>query len=133
MFSVIVYKYIWDGNDIDTAKAHALLAREMSVPFPPFIGLELSEETTNRLLWFCGPITEVKWDNSKGRFTCFVKAEYPFSSGGCDYSFSWLVDDDLQNGWTLLGKKQHDTVEPNSESLSPGLDPNAVWPFLDRR
>ena len=133
MFKVIVVKYVWDSDEIETSKKHALFHREISLPFPPFIGLELIDEDDN-FFWQSGSILKVTWwNNHKGgqRFVCSVKDDFPYWRDGCDFSFDWFVKERLESGWTLI-KIDNEDEEKSGEQTAlskPIISPSTTWPF----
>lgn len=108
MFKICLVKCIWshpekavqesleyESISDDEKPSVAILERVTSLPFAPFIGLELSGEGC----WDSGPLKRVSWLTSKEQFRCEVADEYPRNAHGSDLSYEFLLETSLKEGW----------------------------------
>lgn len=107
MFKVRLVKCIWTHSEevVQASLEHgsiserekpkvAILERTISLPFAPFIGLELSGED-----WDSGALERVSWLSSKEEFRCAVADEYPRNAYGSELSYEFLLESSLEEGW----------------------------------
>lgn len=72
----------------------AILEKSLSLPFAPYVGLEISGEG-----WDSGPLVRVSWLSASAQFRCTVADEYPRNAYGSDLSYQFLLESSLQQGW----------------------------------
>ena len=107
MFTVRLVKCIWtesqqfteaflsQGGGTASESRVAILEREVSLPFAPYPGLEISGDG-----WESGPLQTATWCLSESRFRCAVRDEYPRNAFGTHLSYEFLLSQSLQAGWS---------------------------------
>jgi hypothetical protein len=99
MFSVVIRKSIWTHEesvvkDVENRKIFApkvaLLRKEVSLPFAPFLNLNIQQSSFNS-----GPIKSIAWLVEEQVFQCLVEDEFPRWSA----SYEELVTMSLDEGW----------------------------------
>ncbi len=99
MFKVVFSKCIWDGEDMDSSKSHAIYKKELELPFVP--------QPNIGIMWSAGtsvtPKT-VSWDTEKEEFNCIVENEFKHWISCDEYDFEWLTSNAENLGWELVGK-----------------------------
>lgn len=93
MFKVNLSKVIWGDQSCKTLVAH--LYREIELPFPPYIGMEIFSGR-----WTSGPIERVRWDVNEERFLAEVKTAVPYKTLEYDFTAQWFLDHDTRDGWS---------------------------------
>jgi len=92
MYQCHVEKRIWRSPD--KAVGFTRLYFNLEVTEAPKIGFELNEGR-----WFSGPLNFVIWDVDDECFVCRTADEYPVHDRDYDYSYEWLVENFLLQGW----------------------------------
>jgi hypothetical protein len=92
MFKVHVTKMIWADDGREALFDH--LYRDIELPFPPYIGLVITEEA-----WSSGLIERVSWGIGIEQFHVEVRDAVPFENDMHDYTAEYLRDSDLKDGW----------------------------------
>lgn len=105
MHKVILIKYIWthdeqtvqnmhkSGQDTNNPKV-AILSREITLPFPPCIGLNVIEDD-----WESEQITSITWDNDDQVFRCTVPDSFPRDDDFPPIDYEDLLEMYLEIGW----------------------------------
>jgi hypothetical protein len=78
----------------DRASGYTRLYFDLDVESAPKVGHEINEGR-----WFSGPLNFVIWDLDDERFICRVEDEFPVYERDYDYSYEWLVENFLLQGW----------------------------------
>ncbi len=92
MYPCRVEKRIWSKTDHDSDYTH--LIYELELDEVPVVGIELSEGR-----WDSGPLNFIIWDEGDERFICRTEDEYPVDDRDNEYSYEWIVDNYLLQGW----------------------------------
>lgn len=113
MFKVTVFKIIWAGDLPSKEGAFEnlkYLSEEypecvpleytLELPFPPYSGLSINNDRSDHN-FRSGEIKRVTWFNSEQLFGCWVEDAQPYSARGYDYSYEWLIDRALKDGWVI--------------------------------
>ena len=85
---------IW--RDESKEQIYTSLYREIELPFPPFIGLDISDED-----WNSGTIEKIRWSMEENRFIAQVKDEFPYSDIDGDYTALMLLNSYEKVGWKM--------------------------------
>jgi hypothetical protein len=85
----------------------AILEKSLSLPFAPFIGLEITGDG-----WDSGPLKRVSWFSSTEQFRCTVADEYPRKAHGSELSYEFLLESSLQEGWVRPQRGGGDAPRP---------------------
>jgi hypothetical protein len=85
----------------------AILEKSLSLPFAPFVGLELSGEG-----WDSGPLRQVSWSVSTEQFRCAVADEFPRNAYGSELSYEFILERSLQEGWVRPIRGGGDAPKP---------------------
>jgi hypothetical protein len=100
MYKCHISKDIFPCNPetADKIPAPAYLYYECELPFPPYIGLELSNDE-----WSSASLISVRWDIESESFYCRVKEEFPWEdlAIGSSASFKELIDWAVRDNWVL--------------------------------
>ena len=104
MYDVKVFHRIWSNDDFDNDDTQTILfSHTLKLPFPPYIGLKLSEVN-----WWCSkPIEEVLWDNHNNCFTCNLANAIASKNA----SYDQLIELALDDGWE---KNSRSRKQPSS-------------------
>ncbi|TBR12516.1 MAG: hypothetical protein EPO43_13555 [Rugosibacter sp.] len=107
MFEVCLVKCIWThpekivqeafgygGSSNSDGPKVAILKRFISLPFAPFIGVEVSGDG-----WNSGPLQRVTWGTTDEQFLCTVADEYPRTVNGSELTYEFLLENNLYEGW----------------------------------
>lgn len=92
MYRVRLKKVIW--RDEDRKELYAELFRDIELPFPPSIGLEVSFRG-----WSSDKADKVTWIQEDERFEVVVKYAVHFYASGEHYTVEWLLQHLLEIGW----------------------------------
>lgn len=92
MYQCHVEKRVW--RNTDHSHGCTRLFFDLEVEAAPEVGYELNVDR-----WFSGPLGFVTWDNEKQRFVCSVSDEYPSRDRDYTYSYEWIVENYLLQGW----------------------------------
>lgn len=104
MKKFLVYKCIVEKHILaDDVSQHSFTAicHEVEVMRAPVIGEELQDQR-----WFSGPLTKVIWDVDKQCFYARVADERPYIEGDTDFHHDWMIQNYLQQGWTVCSQVQ---------------------------
>ena len=89
-----VEKRVWrdpyEGSDC------TCLYYELEVEEAPVRGNGLNEGR-----WFFGPVSFVIWDIDRERFNCRVEDEVPCADGDFVYTYEFLVENAIAEGWKV--------------------------------
>jgi hypothetical protein len=112
MFRIVVWKSIWTHEESVVHESFsekslvlvqpkgvpvpkvALLRRELTLPFTPFLGLSISSQR-----WSCKSLQSIKWSDEEQTFHCTVNDEYPRFALDTLLSFEDLLSMSLDEGW----------------------------------
>ena len=101
LYKIKVVKGVWTyklQKGLDKPQV-AILAKDVTLPFPPFLGLEISTKELH-----CRPIRRIEWLGDQGLFRCSVTDEHPhLAVDGASLSFEDLVKRSLSAGWKRIG------------------------------
>jgi hypothetical protein len=92
MYPCRVEKRIW--REPDRSSGYTRLFFNLEVEERPNVGIELQDGR-----WFSGPLNFVIWDLDNERFICKVEDEFPVFDRDYDYSYEWIVENYLLQGW----------------------------------
>ena len=95
MYPCRVEKRIWREPDHDSDVTR--LIYDLEVDEAPVVGYELNEGR-----WYSGPISFVIWDEDDECFVCKTEDEYPVEERDCEFSYEWIIDNYLMQGWQKL-------------------------------
>jgi hypothetical protein len=96
-FKIKIVKGVWTHKvKKGLAKPEvAIFEKEVELPFPPFLGLEISTEELH-----CRTIRRIEWLADQELFRCSITDEHPhLDVDGRDVSFEDLVKTNLNEGW----------------------------------
>ncbi|KAA0089770.1 hypothetical protein CIW54_07155 [Paraburkholderia sp. T12-10] len=124
MFNVLVKKHITSAaTEADDGSASwRAFYRLIKLPFVPVVGMSLSANG-----WTPGVMERIHWqqsDDGLAYFTCTVKTERPVVFNGYDYSFEYLCNEALGQGWFPYEA----TTEPQLRMELMGASDTAVPP-----
>lgn len=115
MFTVKIYKTIWAeeppemgsfSDEVGFLPDHVHVGFALKLPFAPFTGLKIANETDN-YSFTSGEIIEVRWQHDEQTFICSVKDENPFQEGSYEYTFQWLIDQAInESGWQRISTRK---------------------------
>ena len=113
MYTTTIFKTVWTGDLPNEGSVFeqlkylseqypdcVSLQYQLELPFAPYPGLSITDEADN-FYFRSGKIVEVTRFNEKKEFGCWVEDEKPHGSRGYDYSYEWLVNHALKEGWKL--------------------------------
>jgi len=89
MYKCIFIKYLW--KDTDKKRKFKTLQKEVELPFPPAIGMEVTDAK-----WFSGKIERVVWNNEDNVFSVKVMDIQPKEGVTAEL----LLDVATNQGWT---------------------------------
>ena len=92
MYTCRIEKRVW--REPDHSSDCTVLFYELENETPPKVGMEVNEGR-----WYSGPLTFVIWNVDDERFLCRAEDEYPVSDRDYDYSYEWIVENFLLQGW----------------------------------
>jgi len=92
MYQCHVEKRVW--RDPEQTSGYTRLYFNLEVDEVPKVGIELQHGR-----WFSGQLSFVIWDVDEERFVCRVGDEYPVQDRDYDYSYEWIVENFLLQGW----------------------------------
>lgn len=114
MFKVKIFKTIWAGDLPSEGGVFAdlkYLSQEypdfvpleysLELPFAPYTGISINDDKKGQC-FRSGEIQKVTWFNHDNIFGCWVEDAQPYSARGYDYSYEWLVDRALKDGWVIV-------------------------------
>ena len=90
MYKCIFIKYLW--KDADKKRKFKTLEKEIELPFPPVIGLEVTDGN-----WFSGKIERLVWNNKDNTFSVKVMDIQPKDG----VSAELLLDVATKQGWHI--------------------------------
>lgn len=113
MFKVSIFKTIWAG-DLPSDEGFVAdlkhltqeypdcvpLEYSLELPFAPYPGLSINDDKDGQC-FRSGEIQKVTWFNHDNVFGCWVEDSQPYSARGYGYSYEWLVDRALKDGWKI--------------------------------
>ena len=113
MFKVTIFKTIWAGDlpsDEGAFTDLKFISEEypdcvpleytLELAFAPYAGLSINNDPGDHN-FRSGEINKVTWFNQERLFGCWVDDAKPYSARGCDYSYEWLIDSALKDGWVI--------------------------------
>ena len=93
MYKCTFIKYLW--KDLDKKRQLRTLEKQITLPFPPSIGMEIGENE-----WFSGKIERVVWNNTQQFFTVKVSDITPKDG----ISAELLLDIAIKQEWNVQDK-----------------------------
>ena len=96
MYACRVEKRVWYTPERNSG--YSRLSFNLEVESAPKVGLELYEGP-----WYSGPVKFVVWDVDNERFVCRAEDEFPVYDQGYDFSYDWIMQNYLMQGWQLDG------------------------------
>ncbi|QYJ75024.1 hypothetical protein [Shewanella sp. FJAT-52076] len=80
-------------------KRAAFLSKKLTLPFVPFVGLQLVEPSGNS-----EPVISVAWSDETRTFHCHIDAIQAQMPQGCELDLDYLIESARENGWEGAAK-----------------------------
>jgi len=97
MHKVKIIRRIYDGSSLEDSKFFASTTKDITLPIPPFVGMII-------LMPFGEEINKIMVHADTQEVSCFL-SDYYGNMNSNDWEFQEKIDDDVENGMTLLFNK----------------------------
>ena len=108
MYKIKLFKTIWGAHPNEPlfellVSRHEVvyLEYEMEIPFPPWDGLQIRDNSRGCHFW-SGEILTTTWYSAEKEFRCHLNDEIAHKSGEQEGSFDWLAEKAFEEGWKLM-------------------------------
>lgn len=105
MYTVTIVKTIFDAPSAKQSTKMATLTKEIELPFPPSLEIELSLGAVGSTR-----IAKINWIHGSKKFLCELVNDFPRHRDGRTLEFERLLDLASNDGWKLMSI---DDVDPD--------------------
>ncbi len=124
MYKVLVRRQI-HGSFASLSSEDAYVIREVDLPFPPFVGLNIGWRSLDGEISEGADITEISFDADTGQITCYVEGDKEIYAAVLQKRGHRRIEDivreHISEGWLLDPRHSHKRIVAEI-TASPFLD-----------